>query len=173
MNDRSALAGIGLVSAAVFSFLLWLLYLRPQTAGASDSLAWVPAANAAFNAACTVCLVVGFAAIRRGARPLHVACMLGALLFSACFLVGYVVYHFDHGDTHFAGQGFVRPVYFSMLISHVVLTAATLPMILTTVYYACGRRFADHRRVARRTLPLWIYVSVTGILIFAMLRVWA
>ncbi|MBI5505029.1 MAG: DUF420 domain-containing protein [Deltaproteobacteria bacterium] len=173
MNDRSALAGIGLVSVAVFSFLLWLLYLRPQTAGASDSLAWVPAANAAFNAACTACLVTGFAAIRRGARSLHVVCMLGALLFSACFLAGYVVYHFDHGDTHFAGRGFVRPVYFSMLISHVVLTAATLPMILTTVYYACGRRFPDHRRMARRTLPLWIYVSVTGISIFAMLRVWA
>lgn len=173
MNDRSALAGIGLVSAAVFSFLLWLLYLRPQTAGASDLLAWVPAANAAFNAACTACLLAGFASIRRGARSLHVVFMLGALLSSACFLVGYVVYHFDHGDTHFAGRGFVRPVYFSMLISHVVLTAATLPMILTTVYYAGGRRFADHRRMARRTLPLWIYVSVTGIAIFTMLRVWA
>lgn len=173
VNDRNAKAGIGLVSAAIFSFLLWLLYLRPDAAGASDRLAWVPAANASFNAACTACLLLGLVAIRRGARALHVCCMLCALLFSACFLVGYVVYHFDHGDTHFAGQGAVRPAYFLLLISHVVLTAAALPMILTTLYYAAGRRFSDHRRIARRTLPLWLYVSVSGILVFAALRAWA
>lgn len=173
MNDRYALTGIGLVSAAVFSFLLWLLYLRPASGGGADSLAWIPAGNAAFNAACSACLLVGVAAIRRGARSLHVVCMLSALLLSACFLTGYVVYHFDHGDTHFAGQGVVRPVYFSTLISHVLVTAAALPMILMTVYYAGAGRLADHRRIARRTFPLWIYVSVTGVLIFTMLRGWA
>jgi len=170
VNDRNALAGIGAVSISVFSFLLWLLYLRPQVGGSSDSLAWIPAGNAAFNSACVACLVAGFVAIRRGARTLHILCMLAALLFSACFLTGYVVYHFDHGDTHFAGQGIWRGLYFFVLISHVALTAVTLPMILTTLYYAAGRRFADHRRLARRTLPLWLYVSVTGVLIFAMLR---
>lgn len=173
MNDRTALAGIGLVSATVFCFLLWLLYLRPEPSGTSDALAALPALNAAMNTACAAFLVAGVTAIRRGYRSTHIACMLTALLFSALFLVGYVVYHFDHGDSHFAGQGLIRPVYFLVLISHVVLTMATLPMILTTLYYALGGRFAEHRRLAKWTLPLWLYVSVSGVAVFAMLRVWA
>jgi putative membrane protein len=96
--------------------------------------------------------------------------MLSALGSSAMFFVGYVVYHSFHGDTKFAGAGGVRPVYFLVLITHIVLSAVVVPMILTSLYLALSGRLATHKRVARWTLPIWLYVSVTGVVIFVMLK---
>ncbi|HYC53703.1 MAG TPA: DUF420 domain-containing protein [Candidatus Binatia bacterium] len=173
MNSRTVFAGIGVVSAAIFGFLIWLIYLRPHGADHGVDVSHLPALNAAFNSMSVVCLVAGYVAVRRRAYDLHALAMLGALGFSGLFLVSYVVYHWYHGDTRFAGQGLVRPVYFFILVTHIVLTMAALPMILTTVYHAAGRRFVQHRRLARWTLPIWLYVSVTGVLIFVFLRVWS
>ena len=96
--------------------------------------------------------------------------MLGALVCSTLFLISYVVYHNFHGDTKFTGQGLVRPIYFFILISHIVLSAVVVPMILTSLYLALAGRLATHKRVSRYTFPIWLYVSVTGVLIFAMLK---
>jgi putative membrane protein len=171
MNQNLLRGSVAIVSFAVFGFLVWLIYLRPETtgAGAGDSL---PLLNAVFNTLSAAALVTGYRAIRAGDRRRHVAAMLTALACSAAFLVGYVIHHSTAGDTPFHGQGAVRVVYFAILVSHVAVTAVTLPMILFTLAHAATGRFPQHKRIARRTLPLWLYVSVTGVLVFAFLRWW-
>jgi putative membrane protein len=99
--------------------------------------------------------------------------MLGAFASSTLFLVGYVVYHIYHGDSRFPGQGWIRPVYFTILISHIVLSAAALPLVLTTFYLALTRRLEAHKKAARITYPIWLYVSVTGVTIFFLLRAYS
>jgi putative membrane protein len=97
--------------------------------------------------------------------------MVAAFASSSLFLVSYVVYHALHGDTPFRGTGWIRPVYFFILISHIVLSVVVLPMVFTTFFFSLTRQFRRHRRIARWTLPLWLYVSVTGVLVFALLKV--
>ena len=96
--------------------------------------------------------------------------MVAAFLASALFLVGYLAYHYVHGDTKYLGQGWLRPVYFFILISHILTSALALPLCLTTLFFALRRRFDRHRRIARIALPIWLYVSVTGVLVFFFLR---
>jgi putative membrane protein len=168
--DSAAYAVIGLVSAAVLGVLFWLLYGR---SGGQAAPAWassLPAVNALCNTASACCLLAGVAAIRRGHRRQHVLWICTALLFSALFLIGYMTHHAYHGDTRFPGQGLIRPLYFTILISHVLLSIAALPMILTTVFLALTGRFDRHRRLARRTFPVWLYVSVSGVLVFLLLK---
>lgn len=172
MNQNLLRGLVAAASVAVLGFLVWLIYLRPGTSGAGAGSP-LPALNAVFNTLSAAALVTGYRAIRAGDRRRHVAAMLTALGCSAAFLVGYVVHHATAGDTPFHGQGAVRAVYFAILISHVVVTTVTLPMILFTLAYAATGRFPEHRRIARRTLPLWLYVSVTGVLVFAFLRWWS
>lgn len=174
MNDRIARAVIALASLAIFSFLTWLVYLRePGSGGEGGATSLLPAFNAGCNALCIACLVAGYRSIRAGDRGRHQRWMLAGLAASTAFLVGYVVHHFQVGDTRFAGTGWVRPVYFAILISHIVLTLVAVPAILSTLRLALVGRFAEHRRLARWTLPVWLYVSVTGVLVFAFLRVWS
>lgn len=167
---RRPLVWILPLSAAIAGFLIWLIYLKTTRAPAPPWVAMLPAANAFFNSCCACALAAGYVQIRRGNRQAHMRCMLSAVAFSACFLVSYVVYHGFHGDTRFPGQGLVRPIYFFILISHIGLSIVALPMILSTLFYAGTSRFAAHRRIARVTLPIWFYVSVTGVVVFALLR---
>jgi len=111
-------------------------------------------------------------AIRRRDVATHARRMLGALASSSLFLVSYIVYHAVHGDTKFLGQGAIRPVYFVVLISHIVLSAIVLPLIFSSLYFSLSGRFQTHRTVSRYTLPIWLYVSVTGVLVFALLRIY-
>jgi putative membrane protein len=159
-------------SVLVIGFLLWLIYLK-QTPGGGSSMASdsvLPAVNALLNALSACSLVTGFIFIRRGQVNIHRRFMLGALFFSALFLISYIAYHSTHGDTPFRGTGGIRPIYFFILISHILLTVIALPVILTTLFLALTGRFNAHRRIARITLPAWLYVSVTGVVIFLMLR---
>lgn len=168
-NDRRAFAVIGVLSAAVLAYLFWLLYGR---AGSSEPPPWttsLPALNAALNGTSAVLLVSGFLAIRRGRRGLHMKLMLGALLVASLFLASYIVYHHYHGDTRFEGQGSVRPLYFFILVTHILGSMVAVPMVLATVFFSFTRKFERHRRLARFTFPLWLYVSVTGVLVFLLL----
>lgn len=173
MKESTQIAAVAAVSAAMLGFLFWLIYGRPDHVGSEAAGSSLPAFNALANLLCMVCLVGGYRAIRAGRRRLHVGLMLAAVAFSALFLGGYILHHSTAGDTPFAGQGLVRPIYFAVLISHIVVTTITLPMILLTLARAASGRFDDHRRIARRTLPLWLYVSATGVLIFLFLRLWS
>lgn len=129
----------------------------------------LPALNATLNAIATVFLVSGYLLIRRGRRVAHKRCMLGALVTSALFLTSYVIYHLNAGSRPFPGEGAVRVVYFAILMTHVPLAAAILPLALTTTVRGLRGQFDRHTRIARWTLPLWLYVSVTGVVIYVML----
>jgi putative membrane protein len=170
LAERQPLVWILPLSGAIAGFLIWLIYLKTTRTAAPPWVASLPAVNAFLNACSACALGGGFLAIRRGDRASHIRFMLSAVAFSALFLVSYVVYHNFHGDTRFPGQGLVRPVYFFILVSHIVLSIVALPMILSTLFYAASGRFDSHRRIARVTLPIWFYVSVTGVVVFALLR---
>jgi putative membrane protein len=168
-GDRSFFIFNAVVSIGAVLFLGWLLVVR-EGDGVNADLSFMPGVNAALNASSATLLVLGLAAIRSGRREVHKRLMVSAFAASAVFLVGYVLYHYAHGDTQYQGEGALRVVYFTVLITHVLLSIVMLPMILTTFYLAAGERFVAHKKLARWTLPIWLYVSVTGVLIYFMLR---
>lgn len=129
----------------------------------------LPAVNATLNAISGTFLLIGWLCIRARRRQAHRAAMLAACTASGLFLISYVVYHAQVGSVPFTRQGFVRPVYFTILITHVVLAAAVLPLAIVTLSRALRERFARHRAIARWTLPIWGYVSVTGVLVYVLL----
>ncbi|MFA5508945.1 MAG: DUF420 domain-containing protein [Vulcanimicrobiota bacterium] len=155
-------------SVLAVGFLFWLIYGREASTG--YDVAYLAGVNASLNAASAFCLFAGFFAIRGGHWKRHRNFMLLAVFFSALFLVSYIVYHTFHGDTRFLGQGLIRPVYFFILISHIVLSVVALPVILITVSLSVTRRFAQHRKWARWAFPLWAYVSLTGVAVFFLLK---
>lgn len=132
-------------------------------------LSTLPSFNAALNATSAVLLVAGYIFIRRKQVTAHKACMVSAFLVSTLFLTSYLYYHYHHGATTFLGRGGIRIIYFSILISHIILAALILPLALTTIYRGWREQFTRHVRLARWTLPLWLYVSVTGVVIYWML----
>ncbi|MCU0255683.1 MAG: DUF420 domain-containing protein [Vicinamibacterales bacterium] len=129
----------------------------------------LPTLNASLNALATLLLVAGWYFVRREDVAKHRACMVGALAASAAFLTSYVIYHYHAGSRPFTGTGPVRVVYFAILITHVILAAAIVPLVLMTVARALRGQFERHRAIARWTLPLWLYVSVTGVIVYWML----
>ncbi len=132
-------------------------------------LAYLPALNAVLNASSAILLVIGYVFIRRRQTAAHKRCMLSACAASAFFLMGYLTLRYYAGMTRFTGQGWIRPAYFTILISHTVLAAAIVPLALITLFQGWTGRFDRHVRIARWTLPLWLYVSVTGVLVYWIL----
>ncbi len=132
-------------------------------------IASLPAVNASLNTASAIFLTLGFLFIRQRAITAHTMCMLAACGTSTLFLISYLTYHYFHGSTRFPGTGWIRLVYFSILISHTILAVAIVPLAIKTLYQGLRGRFEKHVKVARLTLPLWLYVSVTGVVIYVML----
>lgn len=130
---------------------------------------YLPALNALLNLSAASMLLAGRNKIRIGDREAHRRFMLRAVGFSAAFLVSYLVYHSLHGSTPFPGTGVARPLYFTLLLSHTILAVANVPLVGFALYHALGRRYGAHRRVARWTYPVWLYVSVTGVMIYLIL----
>lgn len=129
----------------------------------------LPAVNACLNSISTLLLTAGYLFIRRGQVERHRLAMAGAFVTSCVFLTSYLIYHSQAGSVPFTKQGWVRPVYFAILISHIILAAAIVPLALVTLYHAWRERFDKHRRIARWTWPIWMYVSITGVAIYLML----
>ncbi len=133
----------------------------------NDSI--LPHLNAALNATSFVFLAFGFYFIRRRNIKAHVICMVSALSVSVLFLISYVIYHYNYGSVRFKGEGFVRPLYLTILLTHVVLAIVIVPLVVMTLRRALRRDFIRHRKIARWTYPLWVYVSVTGVFVYIML----
>ena len=170
IDARKALGLILAVSAAALLFLVWLIYFK---APAAAQVAWVSnlsAVNAALNSLSTVFLLLGFREIRARNFAKHMRFMIAAFITSALFLVSYIVYHHFVGDTPFTGQGFIRPVYFFILISHIMLSIFVVPLVLSSFLFAFSGKFSTHRKVSKWTFPIWLYVSVTGVMVFFMLK---
>ena len=134
-----------------------------------EYISYLPHLNAFLNSTSAVLLVAGYSFIRRTRVRAHRNCQVAAVCTSVVFLASYLTYHYYHGDTPFPGQGIVRPFYFAILISHVILAIVIVPLVIITVYRAARGDFDRHRRIARWTLPLWLYVSVTGVIVYVML----
>ncbi|MFN2531260.1 MAG: DUF420 domain-containing protein [Pyrinomonadaceae bacterium] len=130
---------------------------------------YLPHINALLNGTCALLLIAGYLNIRAGKVSAHRACQLSAVVVSLLFLVSYITYHYQHGTTRFEGQGFARPLYFTILTSHTILAVAIVPLVSISLYRALRGDFVRHRKIARITLPLWLYVSITGVVVYLML----
>jgi putative membrane protein len=169
-SSKAAIAGIIALSAAASLFLFWLIYVHAAPQAFATRLLFLPAIDALMNGLAAICLMVGYFFILRRNIKAHRRSMITAFVFSSIFLVCYVVNHALHGDILYQGHGALRTVYFSILISHITLCIIALPMVLITFFFSLSGRFPQHKKIARYTLPIWLYVSVTGVVVFAMLR---
>ena len=165
----SIVAAIIAISAIASLFLCWLVYYHAPADVTGTHLLFLPALNALLNALSAIALVTGFCFIHAKRVSQHRAAMFTAFVFSSIFLVTYITNHALHGDMRFQGPGAIRYVYFPLLISHVGLSVVALPMILITFFLSLSGRFPAHRRLARFTFPIWLYVSVSGVIVYAML----
>jgi putative membrane protein len=169
-STRSAIAAILTVSAAATVFLFWLIYVHPAADAASARFAFLPALNALLNGLSATALLIGYTLIRARRIRAHRAAMMIAFAFSTLFLVSYILHHALHGDVRYPAHAALRSVYLPLLASHIVLAVVALPLILVTFFFSLTGRIREHRKVARWTFPLWLYVSVTGVVTYAMLR---
>jgi putative membrane protein len=157
-------------SVAALALLFVVIYGHGRAAEVPAWVSWLPALNATLNGTSAIFLVLAYRAIRRRDVATHSRRILVSVAASALFLVSYIVYHSVHGDTPFGGQGLIRPVYFAILFSHVLLSMVVLPLIFFSLFFSLSARYPKHKAVSRYTFPIWLYVSVTGVVVFAMLR---
>ena len=169
MRDRLALPVIGLVSILVVLTVGFLLLGRQRESQRAYDVSALPTLNAFLNGTSAVFLTIGYAFIRLKKVTAHMTCMLTAFGVSSLFLISYLIYHYHVGSVLFGGTGWIRPVYFTLLISHIVLAVCIVPLASMTIYRAWTAQFEKHMRIARWTLPLWLYVSVTGVIVYWML----
>jgi len=183
MNDRIAFATIGAVTLVVVGLVGALMTMERAARPAAFDVTALPLVNACLNTISAGLLVAGWLFIRRRRVVAHVSCMLGAFTVSTLFLLSYVTYHYHAGSRAFTGQGWIRVVYFVLLITHIVLAAVIVPLALTTIYHGwrgavaggglagafTRGTFTRHVRIARWTLPIWLYVSITGVLVYWLL----
>jgi putative membrane protein len=169
-SDRAFFVFNAVLSVAALSLLSWLLLFHGGLQGSTVDLKFMPAVNAVFNGTAATLLVAGWVAIKKQRADLHRYFMVSAFAASALFLVGYLAYHAVHGDTKFGGTGAVRTVYLVILASHVLLSVGIVPLSLAAFWFAWKREFHRHTKVTRWLHPIWLYVSVTGVVVFLMLR---
>ena len=173
-GTRRAIAAILVLSAAAMAFLFWLIYVHPAMDAARRELTFLPALDALLNGLSATALLMGFAFIHgpktwAGRIKAHRAAMMTAFGFSVLFLVFYITNYALHGESHYPGHGTVRAVYLIILVSHILLSMICLPLVLITFFLSLSGRIPIHRKLARWTFPIWLYVSVTGVVVYGML----
>ena len=164
----SIIAAIIVFSVAASAFICWLVYFHAPTDVAGTQLRSLPLLNAILNSLCTIALLFGYRFIRARRIPQHRAAMFTAFFFSTIFLVSYLTNFALHGETHFNRLSPWWPFYWKLLASHIVLSVFALPMILITFFLSLTGRFPAHKKLARYTFPIWLYVSITGVVVYWM-----
>ena len=168
-----AIGAILAISALASAFLFWLVYAHHAPDAYNMRLRFLPVLNGLFNGLSAIALITGFMLIKRKRVAAHRAAMLTAFGFSTLFLISYITNHYLHADMLYPGPHNALWIFYSViLISHITLSVVALPLVLITLFLALTRRFAAHRKVARWTYPIWLYVSVTGVIVAAMLAGW-
>lgn len=165
-----AIAALLAVSALATIFLFWLIYIHPAADRESVRFAFLPALNALLNGFSATALLCGYTFIRGHRVAAHRASMISAFAFSTLFLISYILHHALHGDVRYPVHAPLRMVYLPLLASHILLATVCLPLILITFFFSLSGRIPQHRKIARWTFPLWLYVSITGVITFLMLR---
>lgn len=168
--SEKTLTQVVAVITIVVTALVTFLILNPQALKVADfNYTFLPALNATINSICSILLVLGYILIRNGKRDAHKIVMTATLVLSGIFLISYVTYHSQAPATSFGGEGTIRTVYFIILISHIILAAIILPIALFTIARAWRGEFEKHKKLARYTFPLWLYVTVTGVIVYFMI----
>ena len=167
-HDQAAYWFIGLVSAVVFAAVV-LLKNNPFSFQVGFDAHIFARINAWINTAVSVLLIAGYVLVRQKKYELHKKVMLGAIILSVGFLISYIAHHLLAGETKFGGEGWIRSFYFFILITHIILAGIILPFILYTSYQSLSGQFAKHKKIARITFPIWLYVSITGVLVYLMI----
>lgn len=170
VSSRPIITTVLAVSAVATLFLFWLIYMHPATDVGNTRYPFLPALNAIFNGLAATSLLIGYSFIRARKLSAHRASMITAFVFSTLFLVSYIVHHALHGNVRYPANAALRTIYLTLLTSHVILAVVALPMVLVTFFFSLTGRLPNHRRIARWTFPLWLYVSVTGVITYAMLQ---
>ena len=162
---------VQLLSLVIAAALVWLIYFQTgPTVGISHWSKNLPSLNAFLNTMTSCLLIFGYIQIKKGHKETHKKVMMTAVFVSVLFLVSYVTYHFDQGDTKFMGTGLLRISYFFILITHIILSIVNLPLVLLTLWFALTEKHEKHKKFARITFPIWLYVSATGVLVYLFLK---
>jgi len=157
------------IVAAVLALAVGVIYVTPKFEVPNGALDFLPALNAGINATVSALLILGVILIKRGNQSAHQLVMTSAITLSAIFLISYVLYHTTHESTSYGGEGVMRTVYLFILLTHIVLAIVIVPLVLITFVRALSRRFDKHKKIARITFPLWLYVSITGVVVYLMI----
>jgi len=158
-----------LIVSLLIPILVAILFFLPKDFEVGEGVYYLPAANAVINALTSIVLILAYVAIRRQDRITHQRLMLSALLLSVLFLLSYVSYHSLTESTEFGGEGWIKTAYYFILISHILLAIAIVPLVLVTFSRALSQKFDKHKKIARITLPLWLYVTLTGVVVYLMI----
>lgn len=169
MKEKQLNIFVAIVSVAIPLLVFSLLYLKPPAVDLGFDINIIPAFNAAINFTVSLLLCLGYYFMLKKKVQYHKYTMITAFCLSGVFLISYVVYHTLAAETHFGGEGNIRTIYFFLLITHIILAAVIVPMILFTLTRGLQKRFDKHRKIAKWTFPLWLYVSVTGVIVYLML----
>ena len=169
-NDKIYLPIIGVLSVAVPIVVAVLLFIPEPFRFGTYDFSFLSHLNAILNSSTALCLLLGYSFIKKGNDRLHKFCMYVAFALSSLFLVSYVIYHSQVEHTVYGGEGVIRYVYFFILISHILLSTAVIPLVLTSIYFAITKRLDKHKRVVKFTFPIWLYVAVTGVVVYLMIR---
>ncbi|RNI29382.1 DUF420 domain-containing protein [Rufibacter immobilis] len=168
-NDTRYLILIAILSVVV-PLVVALLLFMPQTGKLGDlDVSFLPKLHAVLNSLTAIALVIGYYQIKRQNRRLHRFAMVTAFVLSSFFLISYVTYHYQAAPTAFGGEGAIKTLYYFILITHIILAAAIVPLVLLSVYFAISEQYVRHRRISRWTFPLWLYVAVTGVVVYLMI----
>jgi len=167
--SQSKLKSFVIVVSILVPVLVAVLYLLPKEGEVSDEVYLLPLLNAIINGTTTIVLIAAFIAIKNKNRKLHQQLMVTALVLSAVFLLSYVTYHSLAESTHYGGEGIMKTIYLSVLLSHILLAIVIVPLVLVTFVRALSEKFDKHRKIARITLPLWLYVTITGVIVYLMI----
>jgi putative membrane protein len=165
-TPKAAIAAILGVSVAASLFLFWLIYVHPAADAAGTKFAFLPALNAILNGLSAIALLIGYTFIRAHRVAAHRASMFTAFAFSTLFLVSYILHHALHGDVRYPAHAAFRTIYLWLLGTHIILAIVALPLILITFFLSLSGRFHAHKRIARWTFPIWLYVSVSGVFVY-------
>jgi putative membrane protein len=167
-SARKAWGIVLTISTIAITFLFWLIYIKQSPSSHPEYATILPLVNASLNTFSTICIILGIVAIKKQNKKKHMTMMISAFVFSTAFLITYILYHSMFGDVAFTGQGWIRPVYFSVLITHILLTIVGLPIILMTFFFALLKQWPNHKKIAKITAPIWLIISITGVLIYIL-----
>lgn len=158
-----------LLVSVLIPLLVAFLYFIPKTDLLKVNLNFLPLVNAIINGTTSVLIILAVLSVKKGNKNLHKRIMLTALFLSVCFLVSYVLYHSTHESTKFGGQGFIKYVYYFILLTHILLSVIIVPLVLITLSRVLAEKFDKHKKIARITFPLWLYVTVSGVLVYLLI----